>query len=76
MDAPADDLRGGLGALLELGVRLENEFADAVLGRGVGDRTQKREAAAFAVDGVLTGGERDVATAAAAALPDARTRSA
>jgi hypothetical protein len=37
MDAPAADLRGGFGALLELGVRLEDELADAVLGRGVAE---------------------------------------
>jgi hypothetical protein len=41
MDAPAGDLRGGCGAALELGVCLEDELADAVLGRGVGDRTQQ-----------------------------------
>lgn len=37
-DAPADGLRVGLGALLELGVRREDELADAVLGRGISDR--------------------------------------
>jgi hypothetical protein len=33
MDVPSEDLRGGFGALFELRVRLENEVADAVLGR-------------------------------------------
>src|ERR1700719_2688150 len=71
MDAPAADLRAGFGALLELGVRLEDELTDAVLGRGVADRTQQGKAASLSVDGVLTGREGDVATGAAAALPNA-----
>ena len=70
MDAPADDLRGGLRALLEFDVGTENEIADAILGRGVGDRPQEGKAAALAVDGVLTRRERDVAPAAATALPN------
>src|SRR5712692_3634068 len=71
MDAPAADLRGGFGALLELGVRIEDELADAVLGRGVADRTQQGKAAPLSVDGVLTGREGDVPTGTAAAFPDA-----
>ena len=71
MDAPAADLRGGFGALLELGVCLEDEVADAVLGRGVGDRTQQGKAAPLSVDGVLTGREGDVPTGTSAAFPDA-----
>lgn len=70
MDAPADDLRGGLGALFKFHIGIEDEIADPLLGRGVGDRTQEGKAPALAVDGVLTRGERDVATATAAALPD------
>ena len=70
MDAPADDLRRGPGALLEFDIGFEEEIADAILGRGVGDRTQEGKAAALAVDGVLTRRERDVAPAAATALPD------
>jgi hypothetical protein len=50
-------------------VGVEDEIADAILGRGVGDRTQEGKAAALAVDGVLTRRERDVAPAATA-LPD------
>src|SRR5713226_4026037 len=69
MDAPADDLRG-FRAFLVIGVRLQNEVPDALLGRGVGDRTEKREAALLAVDGVLTCGEGHVAARTAAALPD------
>jgi hypothetical protein len=49
MDAPADDLRGGRGALLEFDVGVEDEVADAILSRGVGDRTQKSKAAPLAV---------------------------
>ena len=60
----------GCCALLEFGVRLQNEVPDALLGRGVGDRTKKRERAPLAVDGVLPGGERHVAAGGAAALPD------
>src|ERR1700686_4758138 len=71
MDATAVDLRGGFGALLELGVRLEDELADAVLGRGVADRTQQGKAAPLSVDGVLTGWEGDVPTGTATAFPDA-----
>src|SRR5216684_2101724 len=73
MDAPAADLRGGFGALLELGVCLKDELADAVLvlGRAVGDRTQQGKAAPLSVDGVLTGREGDVPTGTAAAFPDA-----
>jgi len=43
---------------------------DALVGRGVGDRTEQRERALFAVDGVLTGGERHVASGSASAVPD------
>src|SRR5580704_19129931 len=71
MDAPAGDLRRGFGALLELGVRLKDELADAVLGCGVGDRTQQGKAAPLSVDGVLTGREGDVPAGTAAAFPDA-----
>src|ERR1700680_148985 len=71
MDAPAAGLRGGFGALLELGVCLEDELADAVLGRGVADRTQQGKVAPLSVDGVLTGREGDVPTGTAAAFPDA-----
>src|SRR6266849_9487240 len=71
MDAPAGDLRGGFGAALELGVCLEDELTDAVLGRGAGDRTQQGKAAPLSVDGVLTGWEGDVPTGTAAAFPDA-----
>ena len=42
MGAPADDLRG-CRAFLVFGVRLQNEVPDALLGRGVGDRTEQRE---------------------------------
>ena len=47
MDAPADDLRGSLGALLEFDIGIEDEVADAILGRGVRDRTQESKAAAL-----------------------------
>ena len=45
MGAPADDLRG-CRAFLVFGVRLQNEVPDALVGRGVGDRTEQREACA------------------------------
>lgn len=69
MDAPADELRG-CGAFLVFGVRLQNKVADALLGGGVGDRTEEREAAPLAVGGVLPDGEGHVAAGTAAALPD------
>ena len=57
--------------------RLENQLAQLVLRRRVHDRAQQREAAPLAVDAVLTRRKRDVAArAAAAALPDRRSRSA
>ena len=69
MGAPAADLLAG-GVLLVFGVRLQHEVPDALVGRGVGDRTEKRERALFAVDGVLTSGEGHVAGGSAPALPD------
>ena len=48
------------GALLVFVIRVEDEFPQLVLRRDVGDRPQKREAASFAVDAVLTRGKRDV----------------
>ena len=69
MGAPADDLRGSR-VVLVFGVCLQNEVPDALLGRGVRDRTEQREAALLAVDGVLTGGEGHVAAGTAAPLPD------
>ena len=55
---------------LVLRVRLQDQIADPVLRRGVADRPQQREAAALAVDRVLTRRERDVAAVAGLALPD------
>ncbi len=41
-------LRRGLSdCLLVLGVRLQHEIAHALLGRGIGDRAQQREAASL-----------------------------
>jgi hypothetical protein len=50
-------------------VRLENEIADAVLRRRIGNRPQQREAAPLAVHRVLPRRERDVSSVAALALP-------
>ena len=64
---------GNLGAgsaFLVFGVCLQDEVPDALVGRGVGDRTEQRERALFAVDGVLTCGERHVASGSASAVPD------
>ena len=69
MDAPADYLRG-CRACLVFGVGLQNEVPDSLVGRGVGERTEKRERAPFAIDGVLSGGEGHVAGRNASALPD------
>jgi hypothetical protein len=72
MDAPADDLRGWR-AFLVIGVRLQDEVPDAVLGGGVADRTEQGEAALLAIDGVLTGGEGHAAAGSGAAFPDPET---
>jgi len=63
-------LRDGHAACSYSGVGGEDQIAHGVLCVLVGDGPEQREAAAFAVDGVLPGGERDVATGACAALPD------
>lgn len=55
--------------MLRIGVK--NRVTDLVLGRGVCDGPQQREATAFAVHGVLPRGKRDVLANAGAALPDA-----
>src|SRR6185295_11164766 len=60
-----------LRASFELGVRGEDEIADALLRVDVRDRAQQRKAAALTIDGVLVRRERDVAPRATAALPDA-----
>src|SRR3954470_12544302 len=60
---------GGCGLLLVLGVRIEDEIADAVLGVDIRGRPQQREAATLTIDGVLARRERDVAAIATAALP-------
>ena len=69
MDASANDLRG-CRALLVIGVSLQNGVPDAHLRCGVGDQTEKREAALLAIDGVLTGREGHIAAGTSAALPD------
>src|SRR4051812_16951747 len=66
------DSRRDRGALFVFLEGLENEFSDLVLLRPVVQRPEQREAAALAVDAVLTRRKRHVAPAAlAAALPDA-----
>src|SRR4051812_6115406 len=63
---------GERGALLVFLKRFENQIAHAVLRRHVDDRAEQREAAAFAIDAVLSGRKGDIAAAtAAAAFPDA-----
>ena len=51
------------------GVRLQDQFANPLLRRGVLDRPKQREAAPLAVDRVLAGRERDVAAGAASCVP-------
>ena len=51
MNAPAGYLRLDGHALLVFDIRVEHEITDTFLGRRVGDRPEKREAAALAVDG-------------------------
>jgi hypothetical protein len=61
MDAQADDLRGGLGALLEFDVGVEDEIADAIRGCGDSDRAQESKAAALGLDPVWwTSSERGI----------------
>jgi len=57
---------------LVLGVRIEDAIPQRLLRRDVGHRPQEREAPALTVHGVLPGRKRDVASGAAAALPDAK----
>jgi hypothetical protein len=47
-----------------LAVRVQHQVADAILGRGVDDGAQQREAAPLAGDAVLARGEGDVAAGA------------
>jgi hypothetical protein len=68
LGAPAHDLHGC--RVFVFGVRGQNEVSDALVGRGVGDRAQKRNAACLAVDGLLACGEGHVATGTTPALPD------
>jgi hypothetical protein len=67
---PADISARYRGVLLVLGISLQNQLSNPVVSRGVGRRPEQREAAAFAVDGVLARGERDVPAIAGAAFPD------
>src|SRR5258708_39469531 len=57
-------LRRDRRSLFVVGVRLQHQFADAVLCVGVRNGPQQRVAAPFTVDGVLAGrgGERATAT--------------
>ena len=57
---------------LVLSVGLQHQVADAVLRGRLADRPQQREAAAFAVDGVLARREGDVAAVPGAPLPDGK----
>src|SRR2546430_7146553 len=66
-DERRSSLRPGL---LELGVGLQHEIADAFLGVRVDDWPKQCEAATVTVDDVLARREGDVATATAAPLPD------
>ena len=52
-------------------VRLQDQFTNPLLRRGIFDRPKQGEAAPLAVDRVLAGGESDVAAGAGLALPDA-----
>src|SRR5688500_15963445 len=62
--------KGRSGSLFVLRVGGEDQVAHGVLCVLVRDGPEKREAAALAVDGVLPGGERDVAAGAGPPLPD------
>lgn len=55
--------------LFELRVGLEHQLPDPRLGVHFRNGPEEREAPAFAVQGVLAGGERDVSSAAGPALP-------
>src|SRR5471030_299664 len=50
--------------------RFENQLAELALCRRIDDGPEQGEAAPLAVDAVLPGRERDVATVAAAPVPD------
>jgi hypothetical protein len=71
---PWDVIDGGMkgdgGPLLVLLIRFENEVANTVLCRRVGQRPEQREAAALSVHAVRARRKRDVAAVAAAAFPD------
>ena len=56
MGAPAANLVAR-GAFLAFGVRLQHELPDALLGRGIGDRTEQRERTPLAIHGLLAGGK-------------------
>jgi hypothetical protein len=51
-------------------IPVEDQFADAVLRGGVEDWTQQGKAVTFAVDGVATRRERDVAVSSGSSFPD------
>ena len=68
-DAPAGVLGSGREFRLVLGVGPEDKVPQLVLRRRIDDRTQQREAAALAIDGIAPRRERHVAAAAAAPLP-------
>src|SRR5688572_5539337 len=53
-----------------LAVRLQDEIAQSVLRRRIGNRAQQREASPLAVDRVLPGRKRDVPAVPVASLPD------
>src|SRR5438552_15707025 len=65
---PSTGNRRPLFVLLE---RFQNQLAQFILRRYINDRSKKRKAAPVAVDGVLPGGERDIAPRTSIArLPD------
>ena len=55
-------------------IQRQNEVPDAFLGDDVGDRTEEREAALLAVDGVLARREGHAAAGTVAALPDPESK--
>src|SRR4051812_31089831 len=67
----SDELRSCLRcAFLVLGIGLKHEISHPLLGVGVNDRPQQREATTVTIDDILARREGDVATATSASLPD------
>ena len=66
------ELRSGFGgSLLVLGVRLQHEIANAILGARVSDGTQQRKAATIAIDGEGACGERSAHSSSTARMEPA-----